>query len=321
MPNCVKSPNNGKNKRMAKNRIAILTLCFCMFSSLTFSQENDTISHYSDSAKKVNVAGLVTVGAVTPMALAGVYVYMHHAWWSESSSGFHFDDGKDLEYARNLDKLGHFTASYLASTAFSDILRLTHVPENWALFGGAGLSVLNATIIEIKDGFAPFWGFSVYDEMANVLGAFYPVLQAKVPFFQHIQFRWSYDWNYSYETEYYRYKVAKGSSSEYFFIDDYDRQYFWMTVDWAGLFCKKQPSYKFPYCVDFAIALSGNNLKTLDANKKEELELYVGFDINLTKLFRKKQVGYYICKYLNFYHLPMPALQVAPRGKGYWVLY
>ncbi len=306
---------------MAKNRIAILAVCFCLFSSLIFSQEDDTISHYSDSANKVNVAGLVTVGAVTPVALAGVYVYMHHAWWSEKSTGFHFDEGKDLKYARNLDKLGHFTASYLASTAFSDILRLTHVPENWALFGGAGLSVLNATIIEIKDGFAPYWGFSAYDEMANVLGAFYPVIQAKVPFLQNFNFKWSFDFDYRYDTEYFTYKQKTGSSDGYFFIDDYDRQYFWMTVDWANLFCKDKPKYKFPYFFDFAIALSGNNLKTLNANKKEGLELYFGIDLNLTKLFKQKKVGYYICKYVNFYHLPMPALQVAPRGKGYWLMY
>ena len=94
-----------------------------------------------------------------------------------------------------------------------------------------------------------------------------------------------------------------------------------MTVDWANLFCKDKQKYKFPYFFDFAIALSGNNLKTLNANKKEGLELYLGIDLNLTKLFKQKNVGYYICKYVNFYHLPMPALQVAPRGKGYWLMY
>ena len=306
---------------MAKNRIAILAVCFCFFPSLIFSQENDTISLHSDSSRNVNVAGLVTVGAVTPLALTGVYVYMHHAWWSEKSTGFHFDDGKDLKYARNLDKLGHFTASNLASTAFSDILRLTHVSENWALFGGAGLSVLNATIIEIKDGSAPYWGFSVYDELANVFGAFYPVLQAKVPFFQNINFKWSFDFDYRYDTEYFKYKQKTGSADGYFFIDDYDRQYFWMTVDWANLFCKDKPKYKFPYCIDFALALSGDNLKTMDATKQERREFYIGFDLNLTKFFQNKNVGYYVAKYANFYHLPFPALQAAPQGKWWWLMF
>ena len=296
-------------------------LLFFLFSGNIFSQEQIPVVDTTRPSTNVNVCGLVTVGAVAPTVLAGVYVYMNHAWWSEKSTGFHFDDGKDLKYARNLDKLGHFSASVLASTAFSDILRLTHVPENWALFGGAGLSVLNATIIEIKDGFAPYWGFSVYDEVANVLGAFYPVLQAKVPFFQNFNFKWSFDFDYRYDTEYFTYKQKTGSADGYFFIDDYDRQYFWMTIDWANLFCKDKPKYKFPYFFDFAIALSGTNLKTLDANKKEGLELYFGIDLNLTKLFKNRNVGYYICKYVNFFHLPMPALQVAPRGKGYWLMY
>lgn len=306
---------------MQKSSRAIVSLCCCLLSSMVFSQETDSVSVDSDSPQKVNIAGLVTVGAVTPLALTGVYVYMQNAWWSESNKGFHFDDGKDLQYALNMDKLGHFTASCLVSTAFADILRLTHVSENWALFGGAGLSVLNATVIEVKDGYAPFWGFSAYDELANVLGAFYPVLQAKVPVFQNINFKWSFDWNYSYNTEYYKYKVEKGSKSEYFFIDDYDRQYFWMTVDWANLFCKDKPLYKFPYCVDFAVALSSNNLKTLCPGKTEKLECYIGFDVNLTKFFKKRSIWYYTAKYANFYHLPLPALQVAPKGKGYWLMY
>lgn len=306
---------------MAKNRIVILSVCFCLFSMQIFSQENDTISLYSNSSPKVNVAGLVTVGAITPLALTGVYVYMNHAWWSEKSTGFHFDDGKDLKYARNLDKLGHFNASILVSTAFSDILRLTHVSEDWALFAGAGLSVLNATIIEIKDGSAPYWGFSVYDEVANVLGAFYPVLQAKVPFFQNFNFKWSFDFDYRYNTEYFKYKQKTGSADGYFFIDDYDRQYFWMTIDWANLFCKDKPKYTFPYCIDLAFALSGDNLKTMDATKQERREFYIGFDLNLTKFFQNKNIGYYVAKYVNFYHLPLPTLQAAPKGKWWWLMY
>lgn len=303
---------------MQKNKCAILAICFCLMFSTSFSQESDSVVAPS---KEINVPGLITVGAVAPVALAGVYVYMHQAWWSESSTGFHIDDGTDLKYARNLDKLGHFTASYLASNAFSDILRLTNVPENVALFGGAGLSVLNATIIEVKDGFAPYWGFSVYDELANVVGAFYPVLQAKVPFFQNFNFRWSFDWNYSYNTEYYTYKITRGSKDQYFFIDDYDRQYFWMTIDWANLFCKNKPHYRFPYCVDLAIGVSSDNLKTLDPNKKERIEWYIGFDVNLTKFFQQRKIGYYVCKYLNFYHLPTPAVQISPKGKVYGILY
>ncbi|MCQ2958758.1 MAG: YfiM family protein [Bacteroidales bacterium] len=298
---------------MQKNKIIFLLFLVIIRSLNLFSQE--TVGSDSLSNDKINIPGVVAVGSITPLALAGVYVYMNNAWWNEKSTGFHFDDGKDLIYAKNLDKLGHYTASLMVSNAFSDILRVANVPENWALFGGATLSVLNATVIEIKDGYAPYWGFSIYDELANVLGAFYPVLQAKVPFFKNINFKWSFDLDYSYETEYYKYKVATEHEEAYSFIDDYDRQYFWMTVDWANIFCKNKPKNKFPYCIDFAIGASANNLKTLDPDKKICQELYVGFDLNLTKLFQRKNWGYYVCKYLNFYHLPMPGMQIAPKPK------
>ena len=293
-----------------------IIVILCLVTSNVFSQ-SDTVYQQSTDAKKINVPGLITVGAITPCALAGVYVYMNNVWWSKRSSGFHFDGGTDLKYARNLDKIGHFTASCLVSTAFSDLLRVCGVSEKWAVWGGAGLSSINATVIEIKDGYAPFWGFSIYDEMANILGAFYPVLQTKVPFFRNFSFKWSYDWNYSYETEYYKYKTNALSKSAYSFIDDYDRQYFWLTVDWAHLFCKNKPKYKFPYFIDVALGVSAENLKENGSNTSGKAEFYFGLDINLTKFFQQRNVGYYICKYVNFYHLPMPAVRVAPDLKAY----
>lgn len=290
-----------------------LLLIFPTFNS--YSQRVDSVE------RKVNVPGLIATGSITPLALAGVYVYMDNAWWSGGRSGFHFDSGSDLHYARNLDKLGHFTASCLVSNAFSDILRVFNVPENWSMWGGAALGALNATVIEIKDGYSPLWGFSIYDEMANFLGAFYPVLQTKVPFFKNFNFRWSYDWDYSYETEYYKYKASFNYENSYSFIDDYDRQYFWLTIDWANLFCKEKAKYKFPYCIDFAIGMSARNLKTLDKSKEIRQEFFIGFDVNLTKFFQNRNIGYYICKYLNFYHLPMPSWQVSPESKVFWIGY
>lgn len=298
-------------------RIFIIVTSFLLiFQSFnSYSQEIDSVEN------KVNIPGLITIGSVTPLALAGVYVYMDNVWWSERSTGFHFDDGTDLKYAKNLDKMGHFTASCLASTAFADILRVFRVPENLSLWGGATLGILNATVIEIKDGYAPYWGFSVYDEMANVFGALYPVLQAKVPFFKNFNFKWSYDFDYSYKTEYYKYKLATETSDAYSFIDDYDRQYFWLTVDWANLFCKEKSKYKFPYCIDFAVGMSARNLKTQDKSKDIRQEFFIGFDVNLTKFFQNRNIGYYVCKYLNFYHLPMPSLRVYPDCDAFLIGY
>lgn len=305
-----------------------LTILFTFLFAISTQAQNCSLTDTLSSQKKtVNIPSLIAVGTITPAILTGMYVYMHNAWWSESQTDFHFDDGIDLKYALNLDKLGHFTASIIASNAFTDILQTTGVQRKNAIWWGASLSIVNATIIEIKDGYAPYWGFSMYDEIANIAGAFYPVLQEKVPFFQAFNFKWSYDINYSYETEYYKYRLAhdklnsKGKPEGYSFIDDYDRQYFWLTIDWATLFCKDKPRYKLPYCIDLALGVSGENLKTEDPNKKIQRKFYIGFDINLTKFFKKKNIPYHICKYLNFYHLPLPAAQVSPKAKGYWLMY
>ena len=61
-------------------------------------------------SKKIQVdkknRNLFNIGIIG--AAAGTYYYLENTWWKDQSKEFHFDNGADLLYAKNIDKAGHF---------------------------------------------------------------------------------------------------------------------------------------------------------------------------------------------------------------------
>ncbi len=258
------------------------------------------------------------IASAVPVTVGGLYIYLQNAWWAEQSVPFHFAD--DMNYALGLDKAGHFVSNILVSTVFSDLYTLAGIKRKNAVWWGAGTSIACATIVEIRDGLAPYWGFSKYDQLANVLGALYPVLQEKVPFFQSFNFRWSYSFT---KPSYYM-SLAENQNS--IFLDDYERQNFWFTIDVARLCFPNKDHRKFPYFLDLAIGMSARDLSGVeDPARNEKLgyrsgyrEFFIGFDVNLSKLrFGNSKIEHYTRKYLNFWRMPMPTVRIKPNPKAY----
>lgn len=307
--------------------ICVIILCAAPFcksfaqDSLLFNENaailsesfvsNETITQ---SESKINPWRVAIISSAVPITVGGLYVYLQNAWWADKRVPFHFTD--DVSYALNLDKAGHFMSSVLVSTAFADLYTLAGIKRKNALWFGAGTSIACATIVEIRDALAPYWGFSKYDELANILGSLYPVLQEKVPFFQSFNFKWSY--SFSKPSHYMSLPENKNS----IFLDDYERQNFWFTIDVARLFFPNQNHQKFPYFFDLAFGVSARGLNGADNPSKTTgyREYFIGVDLNLEKLnFTNTKVERYVRKYLNLYHLPMPNVRVKPNAKAYIV--
>lgn len=314
--------------------LALLLVCFMLFSHNTFAQDilpyNDTtfVTNVEDTNKqqyrtffhdspstvetKVNPYRVAIIVSAVPITVGGLYIYLQNAWWKEKQVPFHFSD--DLSYALNLDKAGHFTSSILVSTAFTDLYTFAGIKRKNAVWFGAGTSIACATIVEVRDALAPYWGFSKYDELANILGALYPVLQEKVPFFRSFNFKWSYSFT---KPSYY---MSLPENQNSIFLDDYERQNFWCTIDAARLFFPNKDHRKFPYCIDLAFGMSARGLNGHDdpAKATGHREYFVGLDLNFSKLkYTDSKIEYYIRKYTNFYHLPMPAVRTKPNAKAY----
>ena len=100
---------------MYLNRLFYIIFLFFYFN---ISNAKDTLN--TDS---INNYKLAAVSSSLVLALSGSYFYIENSWWSEESVAFNFDAGKDLQYALNVDKAGHFMGGLYASDVFSSSLR------------------------------------------------------------------------------------------------------------------------------------------------------------------------------------------------------
>lgn len=290
-----------------------LVFIFILLQCISAFAQNDTLTNYTHKPQQVNYKHVALVGTVIPVTITGVYVYLNNVWWKEQRVPFHITDDAELRYALNLDKAGHFISSYFVSDVFADVLQVTGLQRKHALWGGAALSIINSTIVELKDAYSPYWGFSKFDMLANITGAILPVLQYHIPAVQHVHFSWSYDFsNPSY------YKSMPGHEDKSF-IDDYDRHNFWCTVDVWSLCGMNTSKTCSPFFIQPAIGLSAQNI---DGKGAGQHEWFIGMHLNLNNVhISSSQFVKYAFKYINFYHLPAPALRVKPNVTAYPLTY
>mgnify|MGYP003846377489 CR=1 FL=1 len=101
-----------------------------------------------------------------------------------------FDFGRDAIYAKGLDKVGHFYGARITSDIFARGIRWSGKTEAQSLLWGGLLGTAVQGFIEIKDGYSPTWGFSVYDWMSGSLGSFYPYFQSKSRFLKALDIKY-----------------------------------------------------------------------------------------------------------------------------------
>lgn len=205
-------------------------------------------------SSKVRTGRLIAVCSTVPVVTASVAVYLNNVWWKPYGTGkFQFNDKLEMKYALKLDKCGHFWSSSITTEVFSGLLQWAGVNKSTSLWCGAGFGILMSGIVEVKDGFSPWWGFSLTDMTANTLGSIYPLLQHKVPFFDNIHFKWCWDFNHkSQHSEIY---ALTHPDKKLDFMDDYERHTYWMSVDVCNMFFKNYKGY-LPRFLDLGIGFS-----------------------------------------------------------------
>lgn len=291
--------------------ILIIGFSFLFLSSYHLNAQNN------QDSTKINKFRLAVVASSVPIATASVFWYMQNAWWKDtmqlnhvSQPSFHFDDSKELKYALCLDKAGHFWSSQLASNIFGELLSWAGMTKRKSVWYGAGFAVLTSAIVEVKDGLAPWWGFSLTDMTANLLGSLYPVLQEYHPFFKNFSFKWS--WDFTHKSYWNKLPHNIGKS----FMDDYERHTYWLCTNINGISPERWKK-KIPKCLSFDVGVSAQFLNGKGAGN-HELFLAVGLDLRKIQIknFRLFNRTSYI---LNAYRLPTPALKVCPDKVGYMI--
>ena len=258
-----------------------------------------------DIAAEVSVPKVAGVASLTLIAYGAAYgLVFAKGWWNDEHSHFHLEN--DFDYALNLDKFGHFAAGVVLGESFYEGYRWAGASEfNSYLF--AGLSAMMTHVaIDVKDGYSPEWGFSVFDVLSGTLGGFYPMAERYIPLFKYIDLKWSYWIN---TKAYYR------QSDTGVFTDDYVNQTFWASFKPYRLLPSGARAY-YPSWLAVAAGLSIDE-KVFTGEPHPRREVYLALDYDLEAFRPQSRLARTLVKYLNYFKLPAPTIQVYPEFHWY----
>ena len=249
-------------------------------------------------------------GAVLASYGVAYGIVFSKGWWDDPGNKFHFEN--DFDYALNIDKFGHAYSGLLIAEFFYDGLRWSGLSENVARGWAAGGAFLTHVAIDLKDGYAPSWGFSVWDVLAGTAGGVWPWLQELYSPLDAVDFKASY---YFHSSAYWE----KGGSSARVFTDDYANWTFWFS--WKVYRALPQFAQKFwPEWLAIAVGFSLNDPGVL-ALPEGKRELYLAFDYDLNALFKpSRPLTKRIVRWFNMVKFPAPAVRIAPSGDREWFL-
>jgi len=279
---------------------------------LLFSQE---IFSQKDTSK-VNKKRVIIVGSSLGATLGGSYWYIQNSWWSEKQIPFHFDNGADLTYALNVDKVGHFMGGLEAADIFYSSMKWAGMNEKQSLWYGAAFGSGLQLAIEMKDAYAPYWGFSKWDLALGSAGALWPVAQYYNDDLKSINFKFSY---YKRSNIYWDLDKQRGKeTNKYAWQDDYPNQTYWVTFD-VNHFTE---SCCWPDWLNVAVGFGIDDSQYLDENFTKtggENEWYIAFDYDIPKMLKKwdSPTGKKVKHWLNYIHLPAPTIRISPKLEFY----
>ena len=116
---------------------------------------------------------------ITGIVLTGGITYLSKQWYSDKKRvPFHFYN--DLRGWNQVDKFGHFYASYIESDIGYSLMKKFNFSEKKALYLGGFQGLILETPIEIFDAYYDGWGFSLSDMVANAAGSLFFIFQQKI---------------------------------------------------------------------------------------------------------------------------------------------
>ena len=284
---------------------------FLLFVTIVIYQN---LSAQNDSLR-INKKRIFIVGSSLAIGLSASYWYAQNSWWSDKQIPFHFDDGSDLTYALNVDKFGHFIGGLLSADLFASSMKWSGIEQKKALWYGAAFGSGLQLAIEMKDAYAPYWGFSKWDLALGSAGALWPVAQHYNNHLKAINFKFSY---YKHSDIYWELDRQRGKEpGKYAWQDDYPNQTYWATFDinhFTG-------TSFLPEWLNFAVGFGLDDSQHLENGKKMggDNEWYIALDYDIPKLFKNwnSPIAQKLKHWLNYIHLPAPTIRISPRLEFY----
>tara|TARA_B100001250_G_scaffold85675_1_gene70764 strand:- start:423 stop:1367 length:945 start_codon:yes stop_codon:yes gene_type:complete len=285
---------------------------FLILIAILFSQ---SVLAKSDSIQ-INKNRVLVVSSSLLGAIGGSYWYIQNSWWSDKQVSFHFDDGADLTYALNVDKIGHFLGGVEAADIFASSMKWSGMQDKQAIWYGAIFGSSIQLAIEMKDAYAPYWGFSKWDLALGSAGAFWPVGQHYISNLKAIDVKLSY---YRHSDVYWELERQRGKNpSQYAWHDDYVNQTYWLSFD-VNHFIE---TCCWPEWLNLSIGFGLDDTQYLNTNNTKKggnNEWYIAFDYDIPKMLNKwdSPLAKKVKHWLNYIHFPAPTIRLAPKARFY----
>jgi hypothetical protein len=240
------------------------------------------------ATRKVISAGLA--GAIALAVVADSY----YSWWRDAEKPFSFyTEGIFDDSHLGLDKFGHLFGSYAMFKSVHTILSWGGYKQSTALGWALGISLFHGLSIEIGDGFSQY-GFDYQDLLFDFAGTAYGYLQAREPFFENFDLKFSY-WS------------GQGLKSPANFTQDYDAMTIWLSFNIHNLLPAKAASY-WPGWLNLAVGYGVGEHET-------QREFLVSLDLNFKGFSTSSEDVATAERLLDLMHFPAPGVKFTPSGK------
>lgn len=293
---CSSILGSGYDSLNSSNRNAVLTTMHNIPLSLaayaSYVEKINPVENNIDYTR-LSIFGGAALGVGTV-----IHIYQANAWWQTQDNKFRIVN--DWEYARWIDKVGHFYGTHLLAHAFSGAFEASNFQPELSAIVSSVSALAFELFIEVEDGFGPDWGFSPGDATFDLLGASFYLLQYYYPVLKNFQPKFSY-----YPTQ----EFLDGKHKSGIIIDDYEGQKYWIGMRMKELL----PNGFDEYWPSFLMLSGGMAVKNLDGKGGGQTEFYLALDFDTEQIPLYGGVWQFIKNTLNYIHFPMPGIRVTPK--------
>ncbi|MEO7959982.1 MAG: DUF2279 domain-containing protein [Ginsengibacter sp.] len=296
--------------------------------SANFKDNSPAPIYYPYNKKRVSA-----ITAVNIAGYGGALAGLNAAWYAKQPrSGFHFfnDNAEWLQ----VDKTGHAYSAYSESRASMELWRWAGLPRNQRIWIGGLTGLGYQTVIEVLDGFADEYGFSVGDFAANLLGTGMFMAQEFAWDQQRVMLKFSFHKrNYGQADLNLRADKIYGKTEIERFLKDYNAQTYWLSANINSLV----PDINFPKWLSLAVGYGADGMFGARSNIavdktgavifdrsdiRRYRQWYLSPDIDLTKIKTNKKGLKVLFFVLSAVKFPAPTLEFSNGNvKGHWIVF
>lgn len=284
---------------------------FLIFFSIILINHNlFSVDSIKNNVDKNFYKFLLVEGAI----LTGAMSYLKYEWYSDKKRvPFHFYN--DFKGWNQIDKFGHFYASYLESNVGYSLMKKFNFSEKQSLIFGGSQGFILETPIEFFDAYYEGWGFSMTDMLANALGSSFFIIQQRIFGEQLLRPKLSFSRSI-YAKDANGYLGKNNFLSQ--FVYDYNGYTYWFSFSPSKIFKIK----KIPEWINLSLGYGANgmigefsNISTYNGKNipyhERYRQYYLSLDIDFSKIKSKSKVLKKIFNALSYIKIPLPTIEIS----------